>query len=47
MHNALIPYAITSFAELTWEQLGGKLDGELRAAFLLTKAVVPESFGIC
>ncbi len=41
VHNALIPYAITSFAELTWEQLGGKLDGELRAAFLLTKAIVP------
>ena len=41
VHNALIPYVITSFAELTWEQLGGKLDGELRAAFLLTKAVVP------
>ena len=41
VHNALIPFAITSFAELTWEQLGGKLDRELRAAFLLTKAVVP------
>jgi NAD(P)-dependent dehydrogenase (short-subunit alcohol dehydrogenase family) len=41
VHNALIPYAITSFAELTWEQLGGKLDRELRAAFLLTKAIVP------
>jgi 3-oxoacyl-[acyl-carrier protein] reductase len=41
VHNALIPYAITSFAELTWEQLGGKLDGELRAAFLTTKAIVP------
>ena len=41
VHNALIPFAITSFAELTWEQLGGKLDGELRAAFLMTKAVVP------
>jgi NAD(P)-dependent dehydrogenase (short-subunit alcohol dehydrogenase family) len=41
VHNALIPYAITSFAELTWEQLGGKLDRELRAAFLITKAVVP------
>jgi 3-oxoacyl-[acyl-carrier protein] reductase len=41
VHNALIPYAITSFAELTWEQLGGKLDRELHAAFLLTKAVVP------
>ena len=41
VHNALIPFAITSFAELTWEQLGGKLDRELRAAFLITKAVVP------
>jgi NAD(P)-dependent dehydrogenase (short-subunit alcohol dehydrogenase family) len=41
VHNALIPYAITSFADLTWEQLGGKLDRELHAAFLLTKAVVP------
>jgi 3-oxoacyl-[acyl-carrier protein] reductase len=41
VHNALMPYAITSFADLTWEQLGGKLDRELRAAFLMTKAVVP------
>jgi NAD(P)-dependent dehydrogenase (short-subunit alcohol dehydrogenase family) len=41
VHNALMPFAITSFAELTWEQLGGKLDRELRAAFLMTKAVVP------
>ncbi len=41
VHNALIPYAVTSFAELTWEQLGSKLDRELRAAFLMTKAVVP------
>ena len=41
VHNALIPFAISSFAELTWEQLGGKLDRELRAAFLMTKAVVP------
>ena len=42
VHNALTPYAITSFAELSWEQLGGKLDSELRAAFLITKAVVPQ-----
>ncbi|MEZ0051114.1 NAD(P)-dependent dehydrogenase (short-subunit alcohol dehydrogenase family) [Mycobacterium sp. MAA66] len=41
VHNALIPYAITSFADLTWEQLGGKLDTELHAAYLVTKAVVP------
>ncbi|MET7996389.1 SDR family oxidoreductase [Amycolatopsis sp. NPDC005232] len=41
VHNALTPFAITSYAELTWEQLGGKLDRELRAAFLVTKAVTP------
>jgi 3-oxoacyl-[acyl-carrier protein] reductase len=41
VHNALLPFAITSFAELTWEQLGGKLDRELCAAFSMTKAVVP------
>ena len=41
VHNALIPFAITSFADLTWEQLGSKLDSELHAAFLLTKSVVP------
>jgi NAD(P)-dependent dehydrogenase (short-subunit alcohol dehydrogenase family) len=41
VHNALTPFAITSFARLSWEQLGGKLDRELRAAFLMTKAVVP------
>ena len=41
VHNALIPFVVTSFAKLSWEQLGGKLDSELRAAFLITKAVVP------
>jgi 3-oxoacyl-[acyl-carrier protein] reductase len=41
VHNALTPFDVTSFANLTWEQLGGKLDTELRAAFLTTKAVVP------
>jgi 3-oxoacyl-[acyl-carrier protein] reductase len=41
VHNALIPFAVTSFADLTWEQLGGKLDREMHAAFLVTKAVVP------
>ncbi|WP_406816799.1 SDR family NAD(P)-dependent oxidoreductase [Mycobacterium sp. M23085] len=42
VHNALIPYDVTSFADLSWEQLGGKLERELRAAFLVTKAVVPD-----
>jgi NAD(P)-dependent dehydrogenase (short-subunit alcohol dehydrogenase family) len=41
VHNALIPFDVTSFADLSWEQLGGKLDRELRAAFLVTKGVVP------
>ena len=41
VHNALIPYDITSFADLSWEQLGNKTDRELHAAFLVTKAVVP------
>src|ERR1700694_3350973 len=41
VHNALIPFDVTSFADLSWEQLGGKLDRELHAAFLITKAAVP------
>lgn len=41
VHNALTPFAVTSFADLTWEQLGGKLNAELHAAYMLTKAVVP------
>lgn len=41
VHNALIPYAIKSFEEISWAELGGKLDQEMHAAFLLTKAVVP------
>ena len=42
VHNALIPFDVTSFADLSWEQLGGKLDREMHAAFLITKAVVPK-----
>jgi NAD(P)-dependent dehydrogenase (short-subunit alcohol dehydrogenase family) len=49
VHNALIPYDVVSFADLSWEQLGGKLDREMHAVFLVTKAVVPgmisRSFG--
>lgn len=41
VHNALIPYVVTSFDEISWDELGGKLDQEMRAAFLVTKAVVP------
>jgi len=41
VHNALIPFAIKSFDEISWDELGGKLEQEMRAAFLVTKAVVP------
>jgi 3-oxoacyl-[acyl-carrier protein] reductase len=41
VHNALIPYAVRSFEDMTWEELGGKLDAEMHAAFAVTKAVLP------
>ena len=41
VHNALIPYVIKSFQDMTWEELGVKLDDEMRAAFAVTKAVLP------
>ncbi|MGW2464980.1 SDR family NAD(P)-dependent oxidoreductase [Streptomyces sp. NPDC001761] len=41
VHNALIPYAIKSFQDMTWEELGGKLNDEMYAAFAVTKAVLP------
>ncbi|MFB7576954.1 SDR family NAD(P)-dependent oxidoreductase [Streptomyces sp. NPDC056165] len=41
VHSALTPYAIKSFDEIAWDELGDKLEQEIRAAFLMTKAVVP------
>jgi 3-oxoacyl-[acyl-carrier protein] reductase len=41
VHNALIPYAVKSFQDMTWEELGGKVDAEMRAGFAVTKAVLP------
>jgi 3-oxoacyl-[acyl-carrier protein] reductase len=41
VHNARTPFAVKPFQDLTWEELGGKLDSELRAAFAVTKAVLP------
>jgi 3-oxoacyl-[acyl-carrier protein] reductase len=41
VHSALTPYAIKSFGEISWDELGSKLEQEMRAAFLITKAVVP------
>jgi 3-oxoacyl-[acyl-carrier protein] reductase len=37
VHSALAPFGVTSFAELSWKQLGSKL----RSAFVTKKAVVP------
>jgi NAD(P)-dependent dehydrogenase (short-subunit alcohol dehydrogenase family) len=42
VHNALIPFDVTTFAEASWDQLGGKLERELHAAFSITKAIVPD-----
>ncbi|MEU7629503.1 SDR family oxidoreductase [Nocardia sp. NPDC049220] len=41
VHNALTPYAIKPFQEMAWAELGGKLNDEIRAAFVVTKAVLP------
>jgi 3-oxoacyl-[acyl-carrier protein] reductase len=41
VHNALTPYAIKPFRDMTWDELGGKVDDEMRAAFTVTKAVLP------
>jgi len=45
VHNALTPYAIKRFQDMTWDELGGKLDDEMRAAFVVTKAVLPAMTG--
>jgi 3-oxoacyl-[acyl-carrier protein] reductase len=45
VHSVSTPFPVTSFAELSWGQLGGKLDSELRAAFLTTKAVLSRGYG--
>lgn len=41
VNTALIPYPITSFAEMSWEEFHTKLTDEMLAAYTLTKAVVP------
>ncbi|MFF7986270.1 SDR family NAD(P)-dependent oxidoreductase [Streptomyces sp. NPDC007901] len=41
VHNALIPYVVKSFREMSWDELGGKIDAEMHAAFAVTKAVLP------
>jgi 3-oxoacyl-[acyl-carrier protein] reductase len=41
VHNTLTPYAIKSFHDMTWDELGGKVNDEMRAAFVVTKAALP------
>ena len=41
VHSALMPYAIKSFEEISADELGGKVEQEMRAALVTTKAVVP------
>ncbi|MEV6162720.1 SDR family oxidoreductase [Streptomyces sp. NPDC052052] len=41
VHNALIPYVVKPFQDITWEELGGKIDAEMHAAFVVTRAVLP------
>lgn len=41
VHNALTPYVVKSFHEMTWEEFGTKVDDEMRAAYTVTKAVLP------
>jgi 3-oxoacyl-[acyl-carrier protein] reductase len=45
VHNALTPYVVKSFQDMAWEELGGKVDDEMRAAFVVTKAVLPAMTG--
>jgi 3-oxoacyl-[acyl-carrier protein] reductase len=45
VHNALIPFVVKSFEDMTWDELSGKLDGEMRAAFAVTKGVLPVMTG--
>lgn len=41
VNNANIPFHIIPFAEMSWDNFSQKLNGELKAAFLMTKAVLP------
>ncbi|HEY4385782.1 MAG TPA: SDR family oxidoreductase [Ktedonobacteraceae bacterium] len=49
VNNANIPFAMQPFAEMSWSAFTQKVDDELKAAFLLAKAVLPimsqQSFG--
>lgn len=41
VNNANMPFATKSFASMTWDEFSSKLDAELKAAFTVSKAVLP------
>ena len=41
INNANLPFAKKPIAEITWEEMAAKIDAELRAAFTVSKAVLP------
>ena len=41
VNNANLPFTKKSIAEMTWDEMAAKIDAELRAAFTVTKAVLP------
>jgi NADP-dependent 3-hydroxy acid dehydrogenase YdfG len=41
VHNTLTPYVVKSFQHMAGEKLGSKLDDAMRAAFVVTNAVLP------
>jgi 3-oxoacyl-[acyl-carrier protein] reductase len=41
VNNANIPFRFTPFDEVSWEDFSQKVSGELKSAFLMTKAVLP------
>ena len=42
VNNANLPFVRKPISEITWDEMASKIDAELRAAFTLTKAVLPE-----
>lgn len=41
VNNANIPFALAPFTDMSWDDFSHKVNGELQAAFLMTKAVLP------
>ncbi|WP_241767987.1 SDR family NAD(P)-dependent oxidoreductase [Haloferax sp. ATB1] len=42
VNNANMPFATKSFDSMTWDEFSSKLDAELKAAFTVSKAVLPQ-----